>query len=742
MSLRDSLLERARKTAIRRRRSYGIEPSSKIDALLSREIPALTKRESFFLARYILFHSPMWRLRLFWGFLSDRDTPQKKRDIRLLAQDLRLRLSAGSRVVSGYFERRNCSRDLARVPGFMEKLLFRTTPLLVVQPGSEEDIVLTMSFCSDRGIPVFPRGSASFAFGGAVPTRNGLVLDLSPLMAVLDVDPENHTVRVQPGARWADVASRLEPFGLVPVTSPTSRFSTVAGWISTGGLGLDSFAFGSVYKSVNEVRVVRPDGSIEILTRGSEEIEDLFGTEGQLGILTEITLKARPRPQYSGACLLPFEDSGEAINFLCSLAGSEHRPSHAVFFDVPFLARENALFTDHGVEKSPIVPEKNSVLLHFETEESERLWLASLNGASREVEENRLAARFLWSDRYFPLKAQRLGPGLLGAEVVVPADGLKAYLFSVRKRARKLGIDTSVEIILCRNEEKPLYLVMVSFPCDYSRPFHYSLSLLLIQLLVRSAVRAGGYPYGIGIWNTPFVGAKFSQARLRALRRKKHQVDPRRILNPGKFFRVKGRFFGLTAFFFRPSLFRAVLGGAGFFWPLLGILGRVGAPEKLSGWSVPSREEDEGELLLSQSAARCASCGACVSVCPAYHITGEELVTGRSKLRLSGAAFNGKKGEGISRKEAHSVFQCLQCGLCEEVCQTRLPLRECYLALEDSLERRFGSPEETVRRFVEQLDGKRDLLRNVFGLDFPEWNPETNSGRMPSCEAASGGDGR
>ena len=112
------------------------------------------------------------------------------------------------------------------------------------------------------------------------------------------------------------------------------------------------------------------------------------------------------------------------------------------------------------------------------------------------------------------------------------------------------------------------------------------------------------------------------------------------------------------------------------------------------------------------------------------------MVAGRTKLRMAEALM---KGVELKREEAHASFQCLQCGLCEEVCQTRLPLLDCYLVFEERLEARFGSPEETVRRFVEKLDGDREYIHDIFGLDLPEWSPGDRIAGVPASDAAPEG---
>ena len=630
MSWNEYLIKRARKTASRRKRIYDLQPSPDVAGLLARKHPDFNFQESFRLLVYVLSKSPLRRLKILWRHLSDRDNPMRRHQIDRLARELQSYLSKSCCVVPSFFERRNYSRDLARVPILMEKLLHRTTPSLVIQPKDEQDIARVLAFCRSKELAVFPRGTGSFAFGGSVPTRNGIVLDLSPMMAILEVDPEGQIVRVQPGARWADVAAKLDPLGLAPMTTPSSRFSTVSGWISTGGMGIDSYAYGSVNEAVLRVRVARPDGTIEKLDTKNESLKELFGTEGQFGILTEITLRVRPKPEHSGVCLLTFPTPSEALKSIEQLSANGHHPSHVVYFDSEYMKRENILFCEHTKMEDPIVPEQDTVLVHFETPESENKFLNSLNGDSKQASENDTAARYLWSDRYFPLKAQRIGPGLLGSEVVVPQREVPKYIAKVRSLARRFKIEPAVEVIVCRDGETYSYLVIVSFRCDYSRSIHYVLSLLFIQLLVRLAVRRGGFPYGIGIWNTPFVKSKYGPALLKKLKEKKYEIDPGETLNPNKFFKIKGRFFSIPALLMRPVIFRAILTISHFSAPIIGTVARLAKPKHHDHWDVPNKEDEQGKSLLRQCAQRCTSCGSCISVCPAYHLTQDELVTGRT----------------------------------------------------------------------------------------------------------------
>jgi FAD/FMN-containing dehydrogenase/ferredoxin len=734
MSWNEYLIDRVRKKATRNKQKYGLAPPSLVESILGQEKTDLLVRESFQLLAYTLLKSPRHRWKFLWKHLTDRDTPARRDQIDRLALELKSHVSESCRVAKSFFKRRNFSKDLARVPPILEKMLIRTTPLLVAQPENEQDIAKILTFCKSRNLAIFPRGVGSFAFGGAVPTKRGIVIDLSPMMAVLDVDQKGNTVRVQPGARWADVATWLEPYGLIPVTSPTSRFSTVGGWISTGGMGLDSYEFGNVSESVLEVRVARADGTIQKLDFRDESIKELFGTEGQMGILTEITLRVRPKPLHSGACLLTFDSPELALKFIEKISSHNIHASHVAYFDREYMRKENILFSEHSGKADPIVPEHDAVLLHFETPENEQEFLSWLNGDLDRIQENRLAARYLWSERYFPLKAQRISPGLLGTEVVIPTANITLYVRKIRKLGRRFNIKPTIEVIFCREDKHISNLVILSFGCDYSKKIHYILSLLFIQLLVRIAVRCQGYPYGIGIWNTPFVRCKYKKDVLDNLKKKKHAIDPDEMLNPSKFFRIKGRFFKIPALFMHPLSFRMILAMSHFFSPAIGLAARLLGPKPSDSWDIPSKEHEQGRGLLHQSAQRCTSCGSCVSVCPAYHITKDELVTGRTKLRMAEELMNGVE---LEQTEVYSPFQCLHCGLCEEVCQTNLPLRECYLVLEDWIENRFGSPAETVGQFVEKLDRNREYIKDIFGLDLPAWSSDEEFSRVPVTERAS-----
>ena len=180
-----------------------------------------------------------------------------------LAKELRKILGPKARVIWRGAELDLYARDQADIPDSLRKMLIRTTPDAVVQPESVEDVANVVSAAYDLGVPIVPRGAASFPLGGSVPTMGGVVIDLSALRRIFGVDRDRFLADVETGVRWSTLQEILRGEGLALRTYPSSWFSTIGGWVSTGGYGINSLKFGHLSKNVEALQVVTPKGGVE-----------------------------------------------------------------------------------------------------------------------------------------------------------------------------------------------------------------------------------------------------------------------------------------------------------------------------------------------------------------------------------------------------------------------------------------------------------------------------------------------
>lgn len=652
------------------------------------------------------------------------------------ARELAAALSASAEVITNAPERALYSRDLAELPRLLERLLFRTTPDLVVRPATPQDVAQTLHFAHRHHLPVTPRGLASSAYGGAVPTQGGILLDMLSLKGMDPPIPLGLTVHVEAGARWGDLDAHLARHGLALYTYPSSRFSTVAGWVATGGYGINSFKYGHFSRWVEALQVVDPDGTLHTVTSADPSFSLYFGSEGQLGVITGVTLRVRPRPEIERPYLLYFDTLTEAFTFAQHLAEAGIRPAHMKVIDRQQMANLNRLHAEAHPQGRPLVAERDALFLVFDDPKDEAAFQAfplPRDEAPRHV------AGALWHERFFPMKVKRLGPTLLASQIVLPVEGAAAFIEASARLGARFGVKLGSETYVIEGGDQPQALVMAWFTCDARRP-SYPLYLLLVQMITRLGLKYGGRPYGAGLWNAPFNRAKFGE-RWEAFQRAKRALDPQGRLNPGKFPTVRSRLGNLPGLMLQPALFRIVVDAALALAPALGRLawgldrlGPQATPVPLAHMDIPAGGEHGGMSteLLEATVLGCTACGDCIPVCPAYLVTGDETVTGRAKLRTGLKLI---RGEEVTQLEADKTFLCMYCKACQDVCQSHLPLIRAYEEIEQRLAERFGRPDELIHAFIQEAEGRRDYYEFIGTQPFPPPQPELPFDLIPLAQA-------
>lgn len=662
------------------------EPSCSISSVFSPSKPTLTRGSG----DQLRAHMPKKRMRQLLEELESDAVDELDDDLLAVYRALR---KAGLEILLSESERVVRSIDASEPPKFVSAILLSDVPSIIAKPKDPDQVRRCVQLCRRHGVPLVVRGAASSAFGAVLPPDGGLVLDIGELAGILSIDRERLLVNVLSGTRWADLSLELKKSGLALKSSPSSLFSTIGGWFSTGGIGINSFSFGEISRLVRRINVVFPNGKAASLSPKDPRFKLFMGTEGQLGVVTELILSVRLAPKYTRALLLQTSTDAHAFRLIASVLRSGMPLAHMLYFD------ENRCKEINRLTPIPGKPlhEAPAVLLQIEGDSLEALEPRLPADVSWSMAPE-FMANLLWNERYFPMRGRRHGPGMLGAELIVPLSSMPRYLARVRKLGRMFGVNVTSDAHILSDGEA---LVLSFFNTDQRRQIMYSIHAALSMLITRVGIEFKGRPYAIGIWNQPFSSFVISRERMDELRRRKQELDPDDLFNPGKFLSTSSKLSTTFGIFLKE---RIPLFALGSFLAAAEFIGRLSRSILSAG-----RREEPSPLDLSLLA--CARCGACVSVCPAYIVTGRELVTGRGKLLIARRIMN---GEMPSEAEAREIFLCMKCHACEEVCQTRLPLLSAYEELEEILEAEFGRPKELIEGFVAEVEASPEYERLMY----------------------------
>jgi glycolate oxidase len=460
----------------------------------------------------------------------------------------------GSRLTADRFECRLYGKDLAPLPKIVN-LMFKTTPDAVVSPKTPKEVSEIMKFANKNKIPVTPRASATSALGNVVPTRAGIVMDMSSMDNKIEINKEEKTVTVSSGVVWKKLEKALNQKGLALMTYPSSAPSaTVGGWLSSPGYGIGTLKYGRVYEQVLKLELILPDGTVKQCS--GDEKNKFLGTEGTTGIITEAELKVRELPESEVCHLLTFDSQEIFCDTLEQLV--KLNPFNISYANKKYVDMvENAGGGSGHEYVNPGFNFKFRCLVVFNgskksvDESSENLNNIKKSGGVRE--EPQELAREEWEERFNPMKIKRRGPTLLAGDLLIPLSKLNAVISKVNKiNINELGIEGTVA-------SKDKIVVMPMYLTDERRFPDFVFALRHLKKMNDIAVSAGGVPYGTGLWNSPYVHKIMNKETFREKNELKKQVDSGNILNPDKYLGAK---LTIPSLVFNPMIYGLSMFGA------------------------------------------------------------------------------------------------------------------------------------------------------------------------------------
>ncbi len=441
----------------------------------------------------------------------------------------------GERATEARFECALYSRDLAPVPALLVDPLFKTVPDLVVCPTGAEEVAEILRLAGAAGIPVTPRAGASTVYFDSVPARGGIVIDLNLIKGVLELDEEMMTVTVKAGTTWSELERYLNARGYAPKSVPSSApASSIAGWLCMMGYGIGSLKYGSLLSQVKWAEVVLPDGEIRQVTPDTDPPLAWFAaSEGTLGIITKLNIEIR-RQTPMKHFLLHSRALSEIAGVLTAVKDAEITPYNLHFTDEACVRAMSRQGIAPGSVDSGCLLAVDYEGSEAELHRAEEMITALVTGKKAVSLLPGEVAEREWEERYKSLKLKRSGPSELGGEVFLPVSRLENYLSDIKRLAGRYGLEMCSYGHVATPERM---IIMTMFFADETRVFEYIMDLSLVKKIQDVGQRHGGYPYGVGLWNTPYLGRIFKVSELEQLRARKKKLDPKGIMNPGKLYK-------------------------------------------------------------------------------------------------------------------------------------------------------------------------------------------------------------
>ncbi|WP_150291475.1 FAD-linked oxidase C-terminal domain-containing protein [Sphingobium estronivorans] len=421
---------------------------------------------------------------------------------------------------------------------------YRQPPLLVVLPETAQQVSAILAWCHANKVKVVPRGSGTSLSGGALPLEDGVLLGLSRLNRIIDIDYDDRLVVVQPGVTNLAISQAVEERGFYYAPDPSSQIAcSIGGNVAENSGGVHCLKYGLTTNNVIGCEIVLMDG--EVLRIGGRHLDpaglDLLGTivgsEGLLGVVTEVTVRILPRPQAARALLIGFptvEGAGQCVADVIAAgiipAGMEMMDRKAIH------AAEAYVRVGYPLDvEALLIVELDGAMAECDhlTEEVERI--AAANGAlsircSRD-EAERVA---FWAGRKAAFPAVgRLAPDYYCMDGTIPRRRLPEVLKRMEQLSDRYGLGVANVFHAGDGNLHPLILYDANVPGELERAEEFGNDIL------RLCVEVGGVltgEHGVGVEKRDLMPEMFSETDLAHQQRLKCAFDPELLLNPGKVF--------------------------------------------------------------------------------------------------------------------------------------------------------------------------------------------------------------
>ena len=419
---------------------------------------------------------------------------------------------------------------------------YRQLPGAVALPETVEQVQAIMRLCHREKIPVVARGAGTGLSGGALPLENGLLLSLAKFNQILKIDPAAGTALVQPGVRNLAISEAARPHGLFYAPDPSSQIAcTVGGNVAENSGGVHCLKYGLTVHNVSKVQMVDAEG--ELITLGSDTLDYpgydflalINGSEGMLGIITEITVRLLPLPEKTQVMLAAFDDVIKAGKAVADIISQGIIPAGLEMMDqLSIKAAEDFVHAGYPRDaKAILLCELDGSQIDVETSTTNVEKILQQSGAydiriARTQDEQQL----LWKGRKTAFPAVgRLAPDYYCMDGTIPRARLPDVLHRIHELSEEYGLAVANVFHAGDGNLHPLILYDANIEGELERTEEFGGKIL------EACVELGGSitgEHGVGLEKINQMCVQFNSLELEQFHAIKHAFDPQELLNPGK----------------------------------------------------------------------------------------------------------------------------------------------------------------------------------------------------------------
>jgi glycolate oxidase len=426
---------------------------------------------------------------------------------------------------------------------------YRQPPLVVVLPSTVAQVSEVLRYCREEGIKVVPRGAGTSLSGGALPLADGVLLGMAKFNRILDIDYDNRCVIAQPGVTNLGISHAVAERGFYYAPDPSSQIAcTIGGNVAENSGGVHCLKYGLTTNNLLGLEMVLIDGEVVRLggkhfdAEGYDLMGVMTGSEGLLGVVTEVTVRILKKPPTARALLLGFAETEDAGSCVAAVIGAGIIPGGMEMMDRPAIHAAEA-FVECGypldVEALLIVeldgPEAEVDHLIEKVEAIAR----DNRAVSVRISQNEAERLAFWAGRKAAFPAVgRISPDYYCMDGTIP----RARLAEVLAKTRELSVqhELAVANVFHAGDGNlhPLILYDANKPGEIEKAEAFGADIL------RLCVEVGGVltgEHGVGVEKRDLMGTMFDEADLAHQERLKCAFDPDGLLNPGKVFPVLHR---------------------------------------------------------------------------------------------------------------------------------------------------------------------------------------------------------